>query len=345
MRAVVLHGADLDVVELPDPSPAPDQVLVAPLYTGICGSDLHMHEVLTSLVAMPELLPGPIVPGHEFAGEVVAVGSAVGSGIKVGDLVAGLPFSHGPNGFENIGVGESRSGALAELLTVDAERTFILPEGLPAQLGALCEPLAVSLHAFGLASEGGPVVVLGAGPVGLGVIALAAAAGRFVVAVDPSPERRAMAEKLGATRVLPPGTPIVEAIDGSGFRPSPVSPLLDGDPERLTIIECAGRPDVVQTAINEAPTHSQIVLAGACPHDVSVGALNATLNEVSIVFSFAYRHSEFGQALRLLADEPDRWSQMITDRRPLEQTKSAFRDLATNPSHLKILIQPNQPSC
>jgi 2-desacetyl-2-hydroxyethyl bacteriochlorophyllide A dehydrogenase len=317
-------------------------VLIAPAATGICGSDLHARHVLADLATESPELVFPMVPGHEVAGEVVAIGPGTATDLAVGDAVTGIPFTPGAEAVETIGLSPAFGGGLAELTRFDAARTFRLPDGVDTRLGALSEPLAVAVHAFARAAGTGPVAVVGAGPIGLAIIAVAVVSGRGpIVAVDPSPARRAMAEQLGADAVHPPGAALVDLLGDIGYSPSTISPLLDGEPTTPTVFECVGRPEVVQDLLATAPPHSRVVLAGACGQPVELQPLTLTLNEVSVEASFAYRPHEFRRAMDLLALRPDVFGQLITGDRPLDATATAFDDLASDPHELKILIHPN----
>ena len=341
MRAVVLRGGELEVVELDDPTPGPGQVLIAPHYTGICGSDLHLREVMTELAAAAPRAVPPIVPGHEFAGEVVEVGPDTDSRFRAGDLVTANPFTMGTGGPETIGLSPTRSGGLAELTVADAARTVHLPDGLDTRLGALCEPVAVAVRALHRGATAGPIVVVGAGPIGLAIVAIAAIEQRHpIVVIEPSPSRRALAERLGADAVHEPGTPIVDLLAEIGFAPSTISPLLDDDPAAVSIIECVGRPAIVGSILSEAPPHAHVVLAGACAHPVEMQPLELTTREITVDTSFAYRPTDFIAAANHLRSHTDRFAQLITSERALGETNAAFEALANEPSEIKILIKP-----
>ena len=342
MRAALLQGARIDIAEVPDPTPGDGQLLIAPHSTGICGSDLHVRRMLGDLAAAaPDAPTTPIIPGHEFAGEVVALGPNPDGRFQIGDLVTSLPFTIGANGPENIGLSPTFGGGLAELTVADSIRTIHLPDGLDTRLGAMCEPVAVAVHAFALGANNGPLVVVGAGPIGLSLIALAVIADRHpIIVIDPSPSRRAMATRLGADSVHGPGTPLPELLAGVGFVPSLMSPLLEEDPTTATVFECVGRPDVVASVLGEAPPHSRIVLAGACGHPIEMHPLPLTLGEISVEFSFAYRPHEFVIAAGHLQQHPELFSPLITSERPLSATEAAFDDLADEPEELKIIIHP-----
>jgi threonine dehydrogenase-like Zn-dependent dehydrogenase len=342
--AAVMRGGRIDVQELSDPVPGAGQVLIAPHATGICGSDLHFRQVLADLAARsPDAPATSIVPGHEFAGEVVAIGPDTVTDLIPGDLVTANPFTRGAAGPETIGLSPTFGGALAELTVADAARTVKLPEGLDTRLGALCEPVAVAVHAFARAAGLGPLVVVGAGPIGLGVVAVAAVAGRHpIIVVEPSPVRRDMALRLGADAAHAPGPAMAEMLEQCGFGPSTISPLLDAEPATATIVECVGRPEVVQSILAEAPAHSRVVLAGACLQPVEVSPVQLTTSEISIETCFAYRPDEFRTAATHISRHPGLFGTLVTSEHPLEATEAAFDALATQPAEAKILIRPQR---
>jgi len=340
MRAAVMRGNRIQIEQMPEPTPGPGQVVLAPRATGICGSDLHVRE---SYASLPPEATSPIVPGHEVAGEIVAIGPDTVTDLRVGDLATAIPFTHGHTTAETIGLSPDHPGGLAELVAFDAVRTFALPDGLDPRLGALVEPIAVAVHALSLAAPDGPLVVVGAGPIGLAIIVVAEATGRGpIIAIEPSERRRSSAASLGATSTHAPGTPVSELLAEHGVRPSVISPLLDDEPTVATILECVGRPEVVRSVVAEAPPHSRVVLAGACSHPVQVDPLLLTLNEVAVAASFAYRPDEFRRTIELIAARPATFAQLVTSDRPLADTEAAFDDLATDPDQLKILIHPDR---
>ncbi len=238
MRAAVIEnpGDPLVVTEICDPSPAAGELVLRVHSAGICGTDLHLS-------APPVSLPPGTVLGHEFAGEVVAVGPGV-EGWRVGDRACALPFiSCGScivclagDGFacphvRTIGQG-NLPGAHAELVRVGAKEAFQLPESLDYEAGALVEPLAVGLHALRTAAlePGDDVLVLGAGPIGLAAAVWARYLGAAeVVVADRLPARLALARAFGATST-------VNATDDPTL--AGVSDTCDGPPD--VVIECVG---------------------------------------------------------------------------------------------------------
>ena len=352
MRAAVLQGKTLTVRQMPDPSPLAGQLLVRPLFTGICGSDLSVRK---QMAAMADTLQSEaqdqlpvIIPGHEFSAEIVGIAPGTDTRLRAGDIITGLPFTHTHEGPQTIGLSPGHGGGLAELSCIDASRSFRIPDGVPHDLAALTEPLAVGLHAANLASRNrAPNVVIGCGPVGLAVILTLSLQGRGpILAADFSAERRRTAGLLGADIVIDPGKGSAFSHWGDlGLRTYPMSPLLERDfrglPPGANIFECTGAPGMIDQVIKGAPSHSHIIVAGVCPHEEKLTPLEGILRELTLEFSFAYRPEEFAAALAIIEAEPAKAARLITSRQPLANTAAAFDSLAKNPSEIKILINPN----
>lgn len=351
MRAAALRGADISIADLPDPRPTSGQILVAPFFTGICGSDLHLRAKMKQVA---EQSPGSektnlpiIVPGHEFSAEILEIGRGTDTPFKRGDRIVPIPFAKTAHGMEALGLSANFSGGLSNLSVVIADRCFRIPDAIPSDLAALTEPLSVGRHAANLANRHrGPNVIIGCGPVGLAVLMALKADGRGpVLCADFSPERRALAEVLGADIIVDPAVDSpYKHWDDLEFTPTATSPLLkrefSGRPAGLNIFECVGAPGLIDQAIKNAPLHSHIIVVGVCSHADKHVPLEAILRELTLEYSFAYRPDEFEASLRLIGDQPDQVARLITSRRPLAETSLAFDTLATSPREIKILINP-----
>lgn len=213
MRAVVLDGkGGIEIAELPDPVAASGEVVIAPEAVGICGTDIHL--------ASGDYPTGtfPVVPGHEFAGTVTQVGPDV-VGFAVGDRVSVDPNVNCGHCVECLAgatnlclnlvpIGVTSNGACAEFVAVPARVAYQLPEGVDWATGALIEPLACVLHAFGRVApvEGKRVLIYGAGSIGLLALASSRASGAASIGiVEPSPVRREAALEFGADSADAPG--------------------------------------------------------------------------------------------------------------------------------------------
>lgn len=229
MRAFVLDRDGWGLREVPDPRPGAGQVVVRTTAAGLCHSDL------TLAARPPDAHPFalPLVLGHELAGIVVERGAGV-----PGDLVPGTPVvGYGPRGCGQCAAcatgaenycrtpgprfppGLGASGALAELVAVDARHLLAAPHVAPAQGAALSDAGLTALHALdralaaiGLAPAELTVVVLGIGGLGHVAVQLARLAGAAVVAVDRLPAKLDLARRLGAEHVLPAGPGLADAV-------------------------------------------------------------------------------------------------------------------------------------
>src|SRR5438876_3098528 len=227
MRAAVFRGVGkpLAIEVVSDPEPGPAELILAVRDCGICGSDLHATEVTDGSGGMRPLSPGTIM-GHEFSGEVVAVGAAVAGRFKTGDRVTALPYiacgscaacltgrGHRCPAVVSGGFGKI-PGAYAEYVRAGVHETLLLPPEVDWRAGALVEPLAVGLHTVDRAGlrPGEAVLVVGAGPIGLATSLWCRFFGAgHVIVSDLSRERADRAGRLGATGVIHAGSEEVTA--------------------------------------------------------------------------------------------------------------------------------------
>ena len=208
MQAIVKEkrAPGLKVTTVPKPSPGPGEVLIAVRHAGVCGTDLHIAD--WNAWAEGRLRP-PLVVGHEFAGEIVAVGGAVAE-LRTGQLVTAEGHivcghclqcrtgnSHICKNTRIIGV--DRDGAFAEYIAMPA--TNVLPlDGIPTSVGAVMDPMGNAFHTVLTADiSGSTVFVVGCGPIGCFAVGIARAAGAAkVIASDVNAKRLALAQRMGA---------------------------------------------------------------------------------------------------------------------------------------------------
>jgi (R,R)-butanediol dehydrogenase/meso-butanediol dehydrogenase/diacetyl reductase len=341
MRAAVFKEMfqPLMVEAIADPVPGPHDLILRVKNCGICGSDLHMTEP-TSI--MPLALGS--VMGHEFAGEVMEVGSLAKGRWNVGDRVAGFPYiccgdaSPCLNfGFGSamcgkgvsVGLGQSH-GAYAEFVRIGASGAFRLPDAVSFREGALVEPLAVGLHAVDMArmERGATVLVIGAGPVGLAVMLWAKFLGaRHVIVSERAPARRDFAAKFGATDAVDPAlplTPQVEKIAGKG-------------PD--VIFECVGAPGMIGSAMMEAPRGARIVVAGVCQQPDTIMPLIGIMKEINLQFVLGYRPADFDYVIGMIASDRIDVAPMITDIVDLDALPGAFEALRKPQHQCKVMLE------
>ena len=347
MRAAVMRDWQMRVDDLPDPTPGPGQVLTKVLACGICGSDLHtltygadsrqLSETLNDGRPADPMAPKQFDPahdtvmGHEFCCEVIDLGAGVNN-LKIGDVVVSMPVTFDAEGLHPLGYSNRYNGGYAEMMVLSEMLSMKVPAGLPAEMAALTEPLAVGIHAVAKSriAVGDAALVLGCGPVGLACIADLRMRGIGpIVAADFSPKRRQLAEQLGADVVVDPrDTPAVEAwrrIDGA---------------KPLVIFEAVGVPGMIEQAMRMAPRDARIVVVGVCMQEDRIHPLLGIGRELSIQFVLAYTPDEFGSSLLAIAEGKVDLSPWLTGTVNVDGVPQAFRDLGNPEAHAKILVVP-----
>lgn len=344
MRAAVFHspGAPLTIEQVPEPQVSRGDLVIAVRRCGICGSDLHMADMHGPDTGMAPL-PGGTVLGHEFAGEVVATGRDAGD-FKVGDRVTAMPYvacGHCAacltgRGYRCAQVTYSAlgqvPGAYAEYMRVGAAETLRLPAGVDDALGAFVEPFAVGLHGINAAHlrPGERVLIMGAGPVGLACVAWARHFGaRDVIVSDFAAERRALAERLGATATIDPAS---ESVPGACKRHAGQRPDV--------VIECVGVPGTQQLAMDYAPMGGRIVIVGVCMAPDRIQPVKALTKELQINYAYMYTRAEFELTIDALDREHIDPTPMLTHTVGFADFAQAFEGLKTDKAACKVMLDP-----
>lgn len=264
MKAVRLHGLrDLRLDDIPAPEPGTGEALIRVRAMGVCGSDVHYY--VDGRIG-DAVAPLPYILGHEFSGEIVALGPGaaeppVGTRVAVDPAipcrVCEVCLDGNPHCCPNVLFPASPpvQGALCEFYTHPAHLCVPLPDSLDFAEGAMLEPLGVGIHAITLAKikPGDSVAILGAGPIGLLILQLALDSGvRGVYVSEPIPERRMLAAKLGATavcdpQVCSPAAWLQEQTEGRGVD---------------VAIEAAWGQEAVEQAVRMARSGGRVVLVG-----------------------------------------------------------------------------------
>ncbi len=386
MRAVACQHAELRVVERPEPVPAQGQVRIEVLRCGICGSDLHARKGLDVWADMAQRVgyerfgrsSEEIVFGHEFCGAVGEYGLGCKAKVPTGAPVVALPLLRGAHGVDATGLSAHAPGGYAERMLVQESLMLPVPNGLPPDIAALTEPMAVAWHAVrkGEVKRRTVAIVVGCGPIGLSVILMLKAKGvRTVIASDYSPGRRALAQACGADIVLDPaeGSPY-DVADGHGHvRDSEAAfelvidtrekldrlPIdwwhvwrlgetLGAGPKYPVIFECVGVPGVIESIVDGAPLFSRVVVVGVCVGPDRFTPAMAINKEIELRFAFGYTPLEFRDTLHMLAEGKVDPRPLITGAVGLDGVGAAFDALADPEAHAKILIDPRseaaQPS-
>lgn len=332
MLAAFCTGKEtITVRETDAPRPAPGEVLLRVRVCGVCGSDLHFYDGSFPVAPSMSL-------GHEFAGEVAELGEGV-TGFAVGDRVAVEPARRCTR-CEYCTTGRyhlcrkraltPENGALAEFISVPTYMLYKLPDEVDFEIGALTEPLAVTIHGLHLVNvrAGERVLVVGCGTIGLMSVLAARAMGTEVIAIYRHDHQGEAALAAGATRIV-----------------------RDGETAGL---EREGIDIVVETVGGHAPTLAQalgivrpggrISVLGVFTQAAPLNALGLVLKEVTMVGGITYcrpgLHSDFDVALGILRDNPDRARAVITHRFPLAEAASAFAT-AADKSTKSLKVQVN----
>jgi 2-desacetyl-2-hydroxyethyl bacteriochlorophyllide A dehydrogenase len=334
MRAPVFKGVGKPLVieNLSDPTPGPGDLLLKVGRCGICGTDLHMTD------GHAQTYPDDSIIGHEFAGEVVAVGPGV-QNFKVGDLVSALPV---------VGCGQCGScksgepmwcekglngllGGMGQYANAKASAAIKLPKSLSLEDGALVEPLAVCLHGVTLAgiSPGANVLVLGAGPIGVGVAywAKRVGAGGVVVAAR-STRGEAMALELGADRFLMSDENLQKVSEA----------VLSGAPD--VVFECTGAVGMLAQAVNLVRARGTVVLLGNCMLPDTFYPAQAMFKQVRIQGSMVYSVQEFETVARSFDAGHLEPRKMVTETVSYSQLPTAFEALRTTRHQCKVMVNP-----
>ncbi|XP_071762029.2 sorbitol dehydrogenase [Centroberyx gerrardi] len=343
--SVVLHAqGDLRLEHRAIPEPGPNEVLLQMHSVGICGSDVHywQHGRIGDFVVTK-----PMVLGHEAAGRVVKVGSAV-KHLKAGDRVAvepGVPREMDEffkSGHYNLSptiffcATPPDDGNLCRYYKHSANFCYKLPDNVTFEEGALIEPLSVGIHACRRAgvSLGSTVLICGAGPIGLVCLLVAKAMGASqVVITDLFPERLAMAKELGADFPL-----TVKRGDGPQDLAKSVEGMLGAQPD--ITIECTGVESSIQTAIYATRSGGVVVLVGLGSEMATVPLLNAAVREVDIRGVFRYCNT-WPMAIAMLASKKVNVKPLVTHRFPLEQAAQAF-ETTRQGQGIKVMLKCDQ---
>ncbi len=347
------------------------------LRCGICGSDLHARHGAdawadtTARIGYERSARShePVVFGHEFSGAVDAYGPGTRGRLPSGTPVVALPLLRGAQGIDGLGLSTHAPGAYAEQLLVEESLMFSVPNGLAPAVAALTEPMAVAWHAVrrGEVGRRDVAIVIGCGPIGLGVILMLKARGaRTVVAADFSPGRRELARRCGADVVVDPAERSAYSVAGrsrhladlpaglelmvgaaekaarvpGAWRAWGVADRLGFAPKRPVIFECVGVPGVIEQIVAQAPLLSRIVVVGVCVGEDRLTPALAIMKEVDLRFSFGYTPLEFRDTLHLLAEGKADPRPLITGEVGLAGVDAAFGALADPEGHAKILVDP-----
>lgn len=337
MKAAVYHGKqDLRVEDVPVRELKENEVLIKVKYCGVCGTDIH---IFNGDGGSFEVTP-PLIPGHEFAGTVEKIGSAV-TAVKVGDRVSADPndmcgecyfCKNAMQHFctNNIGVGTTVDGGFAEYVIIREKQVYKFADGLSFIEAAMAEPISCCLHGIDLCNikSGDTVLVMGGGPIGMIMMQLARNAGASkVIMSEPVEEKRELAKKLGATLTINPLEEDVEAV------------LRDYCNNVNVVIECVGNIHTQADAIKFAGKGATVMYFGLAAPDESLPLKpdDVFKKELKITSSFINPYT-FERAIQVLESKTVDLESLITNIVPLDEIADVF----TKPEYRrtgKVMIQ------
>ena len=313
-----------------------DEVLLRILRIGICGSEIHSYHGQHPATFYP------VVQGHEYSAEVVAVGGAVRK-VKPGDRVTGRPqlvcgecnpCKRGQyNVCSNLRVEAFQADGVAQdYFVIPEERVVALPEGMSPDYGAMVEPTAVAAHATSRprALEGRNVVVSGAGTIGNLVAQFARARGaKRVVITDVSDYRLSKARECGIERTLNVAR---EPLDGK------IAELF-GDEGYQVAFECAGVESSVRSLMATVEKGGDVVIVGVHAKDPAVSMFHLGEHELNLIGSMMYRHEDYLKAVEEISAGRIRLAPLVSNRFPLEKYREAYEFIDANrETCMKVLI-------
>ena len=333
MRGVVFTGnRQLELMEFDDPTPGPRDVVLEIKASGMCGSDLHRYRAAPGggVSGGIKRSSTPVIAGHEPCGIVAAIGSGVSeTEARIGQRVMDHHYAgcgvckHCASGWAQMCLqgtvvyGSGGHGAHAKYMKVPVSTLVPLPDALSFEVGAAiaCGTGTAygALHRIDLRGDE-TIAIFGQGPVGLAGTQLAAAMGARVIALDPSPERRALAAEFGADEVLDPmGNDVVAAIRD----------LTHGEGAHKTL-DCSSSPQARAQSVRAVRTWGTAGFVGE-GGDVTLEVSPDMLRrQVTLVASWTF--SKMGQAdcAEFIADRKIAAERIFTHRWKLDQAKDAY---------------------
>ncbi len=352
----VWRNPKMEIKDVADPEPGADDVVVEVKAAGVCGSDVHFYETTPDgYILYPGLTKFPVILGHEFAGEIVEIGSDV-KDFKVGDRVTAEEMvwcgycracrDGFPNHCHNLEeIGFTINGADARYVAVPFRLCWKVDSLFEQfsnsetawEVAATTEPTCVAYNGIferaGGFRPGAYVVIYGAGPIGLAAIALCRAAGASkIISFETAEGRRRLAERMGADHVLDPlaGAPHVAVME-----------LTHGEGADLQV-EAAGAPTRTVPEMEQSlAVNGKITIIGRAAQNVPMFLETLQVRRSQLFGSQGHSgHAIFPSVIRLLGSGRIDTSPMITARFPLSKAIDAIKFLSQNRDEGKIMLQP-----
>ncbi len=339
MKAVVKTSpgvGNVEVRDVPEPVPGPDDVKVEVKAAAVCGTDIHIY--YDEYTNCP-----PVVLGHEMAGVVVEVGNNI-TMFKAGDRVTSETFKStcghcrfcqtGLIGLcpERLSMGVHVDGAFAKYLLQREESLHRLPDDVDFHAGSLCEPTAAAVRAVyerARVSPGDVVMVSGPGPIGLLCLQALKAIGATVVlcGVGQDGNRLSLGKELGADFVINVETESLDLLKD-----------MTGGLGADVVIECGGTKASLDQCIKAARKGAQLVQVGLFGHGVEVDIDQTVIKELTVLPSFTYRHRTWERVIKLLADGKLKTAPLISGQFPLTEWERAFETVKARQGNKYLLL-------
>lgn len=307
--------------------------LIKVAYSGICGSDVGIYS------GTHPRAKAPLILGHELVGEIVELPTGYQGELRVGDAVTVNPLlfcgkctpcqTGNSHVCRSLGLtGIDKDGSFAEFVKVKVSQIVRLPVGMSPEHGAIVEPVAVAVHAIRRSAMklGDFVLVIGGGPIGFLIAAVAKFAGaREIVVIEPNAFRRTVIDKLGViTLALEESDKVMELTNYDGAD---------------IVFEAAGVPGTIESAVKYCKIRGQIVNAGVFKHPAPVDLQRVNFAELDIIGTRVYSQEAFRAAAKLIADHPV-ITNVITHKLPLSEAQRGIDLMKKGGDSLKILLHP-----
>jgi (R,R)-butanediol dehydrogenase/meso-butanediol dehydrogenase/diacetyl reductase len=323
----------MEIRDVPKPSPDKGEVLLKVDNCGICGTDIEFYEA-------GSYNPDWIL-GHECSGVVEEVGPGVegwapGDRVTVNDLFSCGACDYCRRGLESLCAGFANlgihwPGAFAEYTKAPARSLFRLPDSISMEEGALIPTLAVGYHVFRRepARPNTKTLIVGAGPVGLGVLAALKMAGvREIVVADINPVSADAALKLGASAVVDPSSEDLQ---------SRLESLLPAPPE--LVFECVGSPGTILQSMELVDKGGTVVIVGNCFEEITLHPITWILKEINIKASQGTASEDFEATVNWLAERRIDPSVFITRTITLDELPETMEGLTGHKKDFKIMVR------
>ena len=342
MKALIWEAArTMNMREEDQPTVPDDEILIRIGHVGICGSELSGY------LGHNALRVPPLIMGHEFAGEIVALGGNVANinpDLKTGKLVTVNPLWYcGDCYYCQKGLtqlctkrkllGAHRPGAFAEYISAPAKLALVLPDGMSTRTGSLTEPVGCAVRIGELAGDvsGEDCLIIGAGPIGLltlQVLKLNGANRVFIAELDA--ERLQMGEALGGIPIQPRDIDTVQMVkDETGGMGVAVS------------VDAVGSARTREQCVSATRPTGTMILTGLHEESSNMPAADMIRREITAKGSFAYTSANFAAALDLLAEDKIRLDPWIIEA-PLHEGGNWFDRLIDAPGNVsKVLLVPD----